>query len=256
MSVSLCAVWKSTSADGARRAVQQRRPPLVDVQMRLMKLSRRRRGPLRRPCSSIWEQREALHERAGEEAASGAGGGAAGGGVDLHAKEAATRRVLREDVAVQPQARQLLDATRRPRAHRRSVWSVSERAPRMRSRTAALVDEAHRLTRRPHPHLGLRADGRPLDVRRERLRQERVAEVPTVVAQRLAEQAGADADTRLGEGRAHTSMVLRPLTIRTEGERGTPTGAPRLGRPVPSGSVCYAPTASPGVRTASSISRP
>ena len=197
-------MWNATSADGAQRPVQQRRPPLIDEHA--LDEVAAQTGVVQASLLLNRQRGETLRQRVGEEAASRAGGGASARGVDLHTEEAATRGVLREHVAVQPQTGQLVDATRRPRTHRIGVVRIGVHAPH--AERAVDVNEAHRLARRPHPHLGLRADGRPRNVRRKRLYQEVVAEAPAVVAQRLAKQAGADADARLGERRAHTCMVL------------------------------------------------
>jgi len=110
------------------------------------------------------QQREALHERAREDAGAGVGGDAAAGRIDLDLPHPGAGRAALEDEAAQVLAS---SASSRRDAHARipSVWSA-RCAP---SRAAGLggADQAQRLARDRQPVLDLRADRHPLDERAE-----------------------------------------------------------------------------------------
>ena len=148
-------------------------------------------GVVETPLVLDGEQRQPLHERAREEAGATAQGPAA---LAVHPDplHAAAGRVLLEDVADEVQARELLGARPDEARHRAGEVSAALRGHEPRGRGIAL--EADWLTRNAETQLYLRADGHPLDEAPERLCEERVALVAAVVAHRLAEEAGADAE--------------------------------------------------------------
>ena len=107
--------------------------------------------------------------------------------VQLDAEEAARRRVLFQHVAVEIEA-----------GHRAQPGSdrpfeltghVAPRAHREEAHLASVLDEMHRLARRPESSLHLGTDRHPLDERSEQVGQKRVAFVPAVVAHFVAEEA-------------------------------------------------------------------
>ena len=65
---------------------------------------------------------------------------------------------------------------------------------RDQERVLRIADESHRLARDGKPAVDLRADPHPLDEGTQRLVQEEVPLVPSVVAHLLPQQAGADED--------------------------------------------------------------
>jgi len=163
-------------------------------------------GVVETPLVLDGQQRQPLHERAREEAGATAQGPAA---LAVHPDplHAAAGRVLLEDVADEIQARELRGARPGEARHRAGQVPAAVRAHQPRGRGVPL--EADRFARDAEADLHLRADGHPLDEAPERRGEERVALVAAVVAHRLAEKAGADAEAErghrwLGVAAAHT----------------------------------------------------
>jgi hypothetical protein len=117
----------------------------------------------------------------------------------------ARRRPALQHVAVERERRQALRAPCRVRVHPLGEILAGRRDDQPRG--AALGDEVDRRTRDPEAQLHLGADGDPLHVLAEDVGEERLALVPAVVPDVLAEQARGDADA---EGRclvlAHDSV--------------------------------------------------
>ena len=152
------------------------------------------------------KERQARHDRAREEARAAPPRPPAVA-VHPHALQAAAGRVLLEDVAGEIQARELLSARPGEARHRAGQIPAAVRGHQPRGRGIPL--EADRFARDAEADLHLRADGHPLDEAPERRGEERVALVAAVVAHRLAEKAGADAEAErghrwLGVAAAHT----------------------------------------------------
>ena len=152
------------------------------------------------------EERQARHDRAREEARAAPPRPPAVA-VHPHALQAAAGRVLLEDVADEIQAREFRGARPGEARHRAGQIPAAVRGHQPRGRGIPL--EADRFARDAEADLHLRADGHPLDEAPERRGEERVALVAAVVAHRLAEKAGADAEAErghrwLGVAAAHT----------------------------------------------------
>ena len=114
---------------------------------------------------------------------------------DRHALDPAARRVGLEDVSVQIRTRQIVDPPIGEVAHRRGhVASCFGR--HQRNLSGIVSNQMHRFARGAESGFDLRTYGDPLDQRAEDVHQPVVAFVPGVVAHRLAEQTGGDAEAR------------------------------------------------------------
>jgi hypothetical protein len=120
--------------------------------------------------------------------------------VDLDALEAAGRGGTLEDVAAQGEAAQLVDPPSRERGHARGVIGAARHADQARGRRVA--HQPDRLARDAHADLQLGADRDPGEVIGQHPGDVGVLLVAAVVAHRLAQQAGGDADPDGQIGRA------------------------------------------------------
>jgi oligopeptide/dipeptide ABC transporter ATP-binding protein len=140
------------------------------------------------------KKREALHDEAGEEP----GPPPAGGALcveDLDPPNPAARRAALEDEAGQVFGREPGDPAPRPPEHR--PGEVDPVLPCHEPRRIPRAGEPERLPGHGHPAFDLRAYRDELDVRPEGVPEERVEFVAPVVADALAEEAGADPDPDL-----------------------------------------------------------